>query len=112
MSCLYLDLCKLIQTVSLTILNHFTHVWLHKHISLTNLFVLTICSLCLGSNFLYDTNTNKINLIDFGASRSYNKLFVDEYLRMVYFCTINDRNGVINSSIKLGFLTGDESIDM
>lgn len=63
------------------------------------------------SNFLYNPNAHKIYLIDFGASRLYKKQFVDEYLRMVYACAIRDRQGVIDSSIKLGFLTGDESVD-
>lgn len=35
------------------------------------------------SNFLYDENTNTINLIDFGAVRDYSKDFVDNYLSMV-----------------------------
>ena len=35
------------------------------------------------SNFLYDEATRSINLIDFGAARSYPKPFVDNYLRMV-----------------------------
>lgn len=60
-------------------------------------------------NFLFDPETNMVNLIDFGASRDYEKPFVDEYLRMVYACSKRDREGVIASSIKLGFLTGDES---
>jgi len=64
------------------------------------------------SNFLYNPSTNQIFLIDFGASRLYKKAFVDEYLRMVYACATRDRQAVINSSIKLGFLTGDESKDM
>lgn len=34
-------------------------------------------------NFLYDADTNLINLIDFGAAREYPQRFVDDYLRMV-----------------------------
>jgi aarF domain-containing kinase len=100
------------------------------------------------SNFLYNPNSKKIFLIDFGASRLYKKQFVDEsvtrplpspcaalrplcarltslcclmclglciflrYLRMVYACSMRDRQSVIDSSIKLGFLTGDESKEM
>lgn len=61
------------------------------------------------SNFLYDPKRDVVNLIDFGACRDYNKGFVDEYLRMVHACAERDRQGVIDSSIRLGFLTGDES---
>jgi aarF domain-containing kinase len=87
---------------------------------------LSFCSLCLNelfvyrfmqtdpnwSNFLYDTNTGVINLVDFGASREYSKTFVDEYLRMVIACARRDRDAVIQHSITLGFLTGDESREM
>jgi aarF domain-containing kinase len=64
------------------------------------------------SNFLYDTRTRVINLVDFGASRQYDKPFVDEYLRMVMACARRDRHSVIHHSINLGFLTGDESREM
>jgi aarF domain-containing kinase len=64
------------------------------------------------SNFLYDPKTQKLNLIDFGATRDYRKEFVDEYLRMVHACAERDREGVIQSSIRMGFLTGDESKEM
>jgi len=64
------------------------------------------------SNFLFNPNTKLIYLIDFGASRLYKKQFVDEYLRMVHACSVRDRQGVIDSSVRLGFLTGDESKEM
>lgn len=75
-------------------------------------FVLFSPLLLLFSNFLYNPNANMLYLIDFGASRLYKKQFVDEYLRMVYACSIRDSNKIIESSIKLGFLTGDESNEM
>jgi predicted unusual protein kinase regulating ubiquinone biosynthesis (AarF/ABC1/UbiB family) len=64
------------------------------------------------SNFLYDPKLNRINLIDFGASRGYSKLFVDDYIRMVYYCTVEDSEKIIESSIRLGFLNGEESREM
>lgn len=60
-------------------------------------------------NFLYNESTRTINLIDFGAARSYPKRFVDNYLRMVVACANCDREGVIEMSQRLGFLTGEES---
>ncbi|GLC45729.1 hypothetical protein PLESTF_000598400 [Pleodorina starrii] len=60
-------------------------------------------------NFLYDTEADRINLIDFGASKDYPEGFVSDYLRMVAACAERDRQGVIDMSVKLGFLTGDES---
>mgnify|MGYP001077253883 CR=1 FL=1 len=64
------------------------------------------------SNFLYDPATKRVNLIDFGASRRYKKAFVDEYLRMVRACGAGDRAGIIDASLKMGFLTGDETTEM
>ncbi|KAK1408909.1 hypothetical protein QVD17_41061 [Tagetes erecta] len=61
------------------------------------------------SNFLYNEDTRTINLIDFGAARSYAKTFVDDYLRMVVACANSDREGVLKMSQRLGFLTGKES---
>ena len=48
-------------------------------------------------------------LIDFGAAREYPKPFVDDYLRMVAACAERDGQQVVNRSVRLGFLTGDES---
>ncbi|TXG63178.1 hypothetical protein EZV62_010172 [Acer yangbiense] len=61
------------------------------------------------SNFLYDESTKTINLIDFGAARDYPKIFVDNYLRMVFACANGDRDQVIEMSRRLGFLTGMEN---
>jgi len=61
------------------------------------------------SNFLYDHKKGCLHLIDFGATRTYSKTFVDEYLRMVWACAEKKRDVVLDASIKLGFLTGDES---
>ena len=57
-------------------------------------------------NFLYDEAAGKLNLIDFGAAREFPTRFVDNYLGMVKACAEKDRQGVIDSSTKLGFLTG------
>ncbi|BFI41640.1 aarF domain-containing kinase [Marchantia polymorpha subsp. ruderalis] len=63
-------------------------------------------------NFLYDETTHTINLIDFGAARDFSKQFVDDYLRMVLACANKDRDQVLEMSIRLGFLTGDEARTM
>ena len=61
------------------------------------------------ANFLYDSPTRRLTLIDFGAAKQFPKKFVDDYLRMVVACAERDRNGLIDASVSLGFLTGDES---
>jgi aarF domain-containing kinase len=60
-------------------------------------------------NFLYDRNTGTLNLIDFGAARDFPASFVDPYLRMVRGCADRDRDAVLQHSLALGFLTGDEA---
>jgi aarF domain-containing kinase len=64
------------------------------------------------SNFLYEAEGDVLHCIDFGASREYEKAFVDEYMRMVAACANQQRDALIDSSIKLGFLTGQESRQM
>jgi aarF domain-containing kinase len=45
------------------------------------------------SNFLYDSPTRQLTLIDFGAARDFPKQFVDDYLRMVVACAEKDSQG-------------------
>lgn len=84
------------------------------------------------ANFLYDEKSQKITLIDFGATRFYPKQFMDDYLKVsqdiqcslvlvnFYFNLLqvimaaakNDRKTVQEYSIKMGFLTGYETAAM
>lgn len=57
-------------------------------------------------NFFFDPQSRLVSLIDFGAARAYPKPFVDEYLRVVWAAANNDTDQMIESSVKLGFLTG------
>eukprot|EP00128_Syssomonas_multiformis_P007061 Colp12_sorted_trinity150504_noHs@8846 len=61
------------------------------------------------SNFLYHHPTDTIHLLDFGASRSFPKHFTDHYLRTIQAAVEGRRHDVIEHSIALGFLTGNES---
>eukprot|EP00794_Sanderia_malayensis_P020192 gene20192-22168_t len=61
------------------------------------------------SNFLYNQETDQITLLDFGASRSYPKKFVDSYIRVIHAAANNDRKAVAENSVALGFLTGYET---
>ncbi|KAL5009087.1 hypothetical protein ScPMuIL_014668 [Solemya velum] len=61
------------------------------------------------SNFLYNPETDKIILLDFGASREFKKDFVDEYIRVIRAASDGDRKVVLEGSKKMGFLTGYES---
>ncbi len=71
-------------------------------------------------NFLYDMHTQTTHLIDFGAARSYDKEFVDGYLRIVWAAsnpssmvgsslTYNSEEILLKQSQEMGFLTGEEN---
>jgi aarF domain-containing kinase len=64
------------------------------------------------ANFYYDSRNNRLNLIDFGAARRFEKSFVDTYMKIVYSASRGDIDTVIEASKKLGFLTGMESTIM
>jgi aarF domain-containing kinase len=61
------------------------------------------------SNFFYNTETKKIALLDFGASREYSKDFTDLYIKIIKAAADRDRATVIKVSKQIGFLTGYES---
>lgn len=64
------------------------------------------------ANFFFDTETQKLNLIDFGASRDYDPTFVNNYMGVVYNASRNQNEKVLEHSIGLGFLSGEENQTM
>lgn len=61
------------------------------------------------SNFLYDSDSGRITLLDFGASREYSRNFTDVYIRVIKAASDRDRKEVLAGSHKLKFLTGFET---
>ncbi|KAJ9498622.1 hypothetical protein LTR99_007928 [Exophiala xenobiotica] len=61
------------------------------------------------TNFLYNATTNKLELLDFGASREYPAEFIDLYVRVLDAASRKDRKACGDLSIQLGYLTGYES---
>ncbi|EEY61074.1 uncharacterized protein PITG_01317 [Phytophthora infestans T30-4] len=61
------------------------------------------------SNFMYNASTDTIGLVDFGAAREYPKSFVDDYFNIVWAAANEDEKTMVDYSIKMHFLTGDES---
>ncbi len=61
------------------------------------------------TNFLYNPETNKLELLDFGASREYPEEFISQYTRLLLAASKSDKDTVRSLSIKLGYLTGHES---
>ncbi|KAH9916412.1 ABC1-domain-containing protein [Epithele typhae] len=64
------------------------------------------------SNFLWNPLSRKIELVDFGATREYSKEFIDNWLRLLSAAVAEDREGCIEWSLKLGYLTGNENDTM
>ncbi|KAF7373236.1 Atypical kinase COQ8, mitochondrial [Mycena sanguinolenta] len=61
------------------------------------------------SNFLWNARTRRVELVDFGATRAYEKAFIDDWLRLLQAAALEDRPACIEWSLKLGYLTGQES---
>lgn len=64
------------------------------------------------TNFLYNRQSRKLELLDFGASREFPDKFVEPYVSLLIAASRNDREACRNLSIQLGYLTGNESKDM
>jgi aarF domain-containing kinase len=61
------------------------------------------------TNFLYNAKTNKLELLDFGASREYPEEFISRYTRLLLAASKSNKDIVRSLSIELGYLTGHES---
>ncbi|KAI0600459.1 ABC1 family-domain-containing protein [Biscogniauxia sp. FL1348] len=61
------------------------------------------------TNFLYDAATNRLQLLDFGASRAFPEPFVRRYVALLAAASRADRATVKDLSEALGYLTGHES---
>ncbi|GAA5825951.1 hypothetical protein JCM3770_001180 [Rhodotorula araucariae] len=61
------------------------------------------------SNFLYNADSGKLELIDFGATREYSPAFMALYEKLLRSAIREDRDGALQYSRELGYLTGEES---
>lgn len=64
------------------------------------------------TNFLYNARTNRLELLDFGASREYPINFISTYVSTLLAASRNDRTACHDLSVELGYLTGYESTAM
>lgn len=64
------------------------------------------------ANFLYNEKTQRIELLDFGASRPFPDEFIIKYRKLLTYATKGDRKAVEKISEELGYLTGLESSAM
>lgn len=61
------------------------------------------------TNFLYNANTKRLELLDFGASRDFPVTFISQYVALLAAAARRDRESIIDFSKRLGYLTGHES---
>ncbi|KAI9369477.1 ABC1 family-domain-containing protein [Aspergillus egyptiacus] len=61
------------------------------------------------TNFLYNASTNRLELLDFGASRAYPADFINKYIQTLLAASRSDKSTCHKLSIDLGYLTGHES---
>ncbi|BGP51515.1 hypothetical protein JCM10450v2_007461 [Rhodotorula kratochvilovae] len=61
------------------------------------------------SNFLYNAETGKLELIDFGATREYSAAFMSLYEQLLHAAIHEDREAALQYSRELGYLTGEEN---
>lgn len=64
------------------------------------------------SNFLYDVNTKRLMLIDFGSTRFYTDEFIENYRAVILAAVADDYDTVLALSRKMNFLTGYETKQM
>lgn len=64
------------------------------------------------TNFLYNRKSQKLELLDFGASRDFPDRFVEPYVSLLTAASKADRDSCRELSIQLGYLTGHESSAM
>ena len=64
------------------------------------------------TNFLYNRETHKVELLDFGASRDFPDQFVEPYVSLLIAASKGDRDRCRDLSVQLGYLTGHESQGM
>lgn len=63
-------------------------------------------------NFLYDRNTAKLQLIDFGATRYYDNAFTSTFFNLLEAGVNQDRHAASTLSRQIGYFTGEESAVM
>lgn len=64
------------------------------------------------TNFLYNSKDQKLELLDFGASREFPVEFVEPYVGILKAAATSDRDTIQRLSVELGYLTGREGPTM
>lgn len=60
------------------------------------------------ANYLVEPETGRILLLDFGATRKYDAEFIGHYANLCRSVIRNDRNGVLDAAVGIGYLRRDD----
>jgi predicted unusual protein kinase regulating ubiquinone biosynthesis (AarF/ABC1/UbiB family) len=63
------------------------------------------------ANYLFDPDTGRVVLLDFGSTREFPPEFVERYVRICLAMIERDRAEVRRAAIDIGYLSGDERED-
>lgn len=61
---------------------------------------------------MYDLDKKVLNLIDFGAGRTFPTEFLGQYLEIIHGAYTSDKQKIMENSLAMGFLTGEENREM
>ncbi|CAG9313743.1 unnamed protein product [Blepharisma stoltei] len=64
------------------------------------------------ANFQYDPEDDELDLLDFGATRTYSDQFVEKYKHVVVSGVKKDREGVLHWSNEIGYFKNDEAAEL
>jgi len=63
------------------------------------------------ANYLFEPDTHRLALLDFGSTREFPRDFVEKYKRMCRAMIARDRDEVVRTAVAIGYLAGSESED-
>lgn len=64
------------------------------------------------ANYLYNKEHDRMNLLDFGASREFSSFFLENYAEIIHGAYTDDKEKIMEHSHTLKFLTGEENREM
>ena len=63
------------------------------------------------ANYLYEPESAQLVLLDFGSVREFEAEFIAKYVRMVRAMLADDRDGILQAAVDIGYLAADERPD-
>lgn len=61
------------------------------------------------ANYLYQSETDRLVLLDFGATRTFSKTFVVNYKRLLRAVIADDKQAMVDAATKVGYLASDSN---